>query len=416
MDKKVVELFAGVGGFRVGLNNVKLSKNGETFEDNNWDFVWANQWEPSTKSQPAFYCYQTRFGKSNNHVNEDITKINKKDIPDHTLLVGGFPCQDYSVARGLSGEKGITGKKGVLWWEIYEILKVKKTPFVLLENVDRLLKSPSTQKGRDFGIMLRCLEDLGYGVEWRVINAADYSMPQRRRRVFIFAFKKSTNYYKSIVKKSMKNIIYSNGFFSSQFPVEKKHVSKHKDTLGDIKIYKDIYDLSDNFNKLLRNSGIMVKGKYLSIETDPVKTKQFELQDLLKKRVSNYYYLSEQKLKKFKYLKGSKKVPRKRPNGEPYFYSEGSMSFPDRLDMPGRTMLTSESSINRSTHVVKLSKNGKLRTLTPIEAERLNTFPDNWTNTGMTERQRFFMMGNALVCDVVTLINPKISNIIDSEK
>ena len=66
------------------------------------------------------------------------SKIDKKNIPDHTLLVGGFPCQDYSVARGLSGEKGIQGKKGVLWWEIYNILKVKKPPFVLLENVDRI--------------------------------------------------------------------------------------------------------------------------------------------------------------------------------------------------------------------------------------------------------------------------------------
>lgn len=185
MKKTVVELFAGVGGFRVGFNSVKLNKNGKTIEKPNFEFVWANQWEPSTKSQDAFDCYQKRFGQSENHSNEDISKVDKKLVPDHSVLVGGFPCQDYSVARTLSNEKGIQGKKGVLWWQIYEILEVKRPPFVLLENVDRLLKSPSKQRGRDFGVMLRCLDDLGYAVEWRVINAADYGFAQRRRRVFI---------------------------------------------------------------------------------------------------------------------------------------------------------------------------------------------------------------------------------------
>ena len=137
MDKTVVELFAGVGGFRCGFNHVSL-KDGIVHEEDNWDFVWANQWEPSTKSQAAFDCYVERFGESENHVNEDIATVDKKTIPNHTLLVGGFPCQDYSVARSLSGGKGIEGKKGVLWWQIAEVLEEKQPPFVLLENVDRL--------------------------------------------------------------------------------------------------------------------------------------------------------------------------------------------------------------------------------------------------------------------------------------
>ena len=161
MDKTVVELFAGVGGFRCGFNHVSL-KDGKVHEEDNWDFVWANQWEPSTKSQAAFDCYVERFGESENHVNEDIATVDKKTIPNHTLLVGGFPCQDYSVARSLSGEKGIEGKKGVLWWQIAEVLEEKRPPFVLLENVDRLLRSPASQRGRDFGVMLRTLYDYGY--------------------------------------------------------------------------------------------------------------------------------------------------------------------------------------------------------------------------------------------------------------
>lgn len=164
MDKTVVELFAGVGGFRCGFNNVELI-NGKVLEQDNWNFVWANQWEPSTKSQAAFDCYVERFGESENHVNKDIATVDKSSIPNHTLLVGGFPCQDYSVARSLSNEKGIEGKKGVLWWQIAEVLDEKRPPFVLLENVDRLLRSPSTQRGRDFGIMLRTFLDYGYSVE-----------------------------------------------------------------------------------------------------------------------------------------------------------------------------------------------------------------------------------------------------------
>lgn len=414
MDKKVVELFAGVGGFRVGLNKITEfnSETGLAIENGDWEFVWANQWEPATKSQPAFECYTSRFGESPNHVNEDITKINKSEIPDHTLLVGGFPCQDYSVARTLSGEKGINGKKGVLWWQIYEILEVKRTPFVLLENVDRLLKSPSKQRGRDFGIMLRGLYDLGYGVEWRVINAADYGMPQRRRRVFIFAFHKSTNYFKTVSKQKFEDNIYYESLFAKTFELDKITISKHKPTSGDVSKYNDIVSVSEKFTGLMRNTGIMIDGKFLSIETYPTLHKSFKLKDLLEKRVPNDFYLNDNQIEKFEYLKGSKKILREKPNGEPYYYSEGSMSFPDDNELPGRTMLTSESSINRSTHVVRYSKNSKLRFITPLEAERLNTFPDNWTNTGMTAKQRYFMMGNALVCKIVSEISSTLNKII----
>lgn len=417
MEKKVVELFAGVGGFRVGLNKIKGfdEKTGRALENGDWEFVWANQWEPSTKSQPAFECYTTRFGNSPNHVNEDISKVDKSTIPDHTLLVGGFPCQDYSVARSLSGEKGIQGKKGVLWWQIYETLETKKAPFVLLENVDRLLKSPAKQRGRDFGVMLRAFNDLGYGVEWRVINAAEYGMPQRRRRVFIFAYHESTSYYNEITKHSSNDIIYTKGLFAQTFDLDRDYVSKHKDIKTSLNTYKDIYSISDKFSVNFRNTGVMINGKIHSIETKPTEHTQFKLKDLIINRVANKHYLTEQQIKKFEYLKGPKRIERLRPNGEPYIYSEGGMSFPDNLDLPGRTMLTSESSINRSTHVIKTSSKAKLRFLTPIEAERLNTFPDDWTNTGMTEKQRYFMMGNALVCNILTDLNKSLNQIIQKE-
>lgn len=418
MDKTVVELFAGVGGFRCGFNEVKLDGN-EVIEQDNWDFVWANQWEPSTKTQAAFDCYCERFGKSDNHVCEDICKIDKTTIPNHSLLVGGFPCQDYSVARSLSNEKGIEGKKGVLWWEIAEVLEVKQPPFVLLENVDRLLRSPSTKRGRDFGIMLRSFLDNGYAVEWRVINAAEYGFPQRRRRVFIFAYHKSTNYYKKMCEVFPEQIVYAKGIFASNFPIKNIQLDNgHKSISSED--FEDIVSVSDNFDFHFFNAGCMVNGiintyKVESVQCDTVTT----LGDILEKcEVDEKYFLLDEKLEKWTYLKGSKKIERKKPNGESYCYSEGAIAFPDNLDVPARTMLTSESTTNRSSHVVKDIVSGNLRTLTPIEAERIQMFPDNWTNINskaMTERRRFFMMGNALVVGVVGRLGHYLEKLVENE-
>ncbi|MBE6511562.1 MAG: DNA (cytosine-5-)-methyltransferase [Methanobrevibacter olleyae] len=429
MDKTVVELFAGVGGFRCGFNHVSL-KDGKVHEEDNWDFVWANQWEPSTKSQAAFDCYVERFGESENHVNEDIATVDKSTIPNHTLLVGGFPCQDYSVARSLSGGKGIEGKKGVLWWQIAEVLEEKQPPFVLLENVDRLLRSPATQRGRDFGVMLRTLLDNGYSVEWRVINAAEYGFPQKRRRVFIFAYHESTNYYKKMDKVDYENLIYKEGIFAKNFPIQYytdknldgKEVSI--DEFGETSIKKKDYDdlvaISDDFEFHFFNSGLMHKGNIYTFKTSPVECDDVTtLGDIMEKgEVDEKYILKGERLEKMKYLKGSKKLQRKKPNGELYNYSEGAIACPDYLDRPARTMLTSESSINRSTHMIKDAKSGEFRLITPIEAERIQMFPDDWTNIenkSMTEKRRYFMMGNALVVGVVERLGDYISTIIANE-
>ena len=232
---KVVELFAGVGGFRLGL------------EKSNYEIIWSNQYEPSTKTQHASDVYKSRFGILN-HSDEDINEIvsrNVEEIPDHDLLVGGFPCQDYSVATTLHNSKGLKGKKGVLWWSIHKILEKKKNPpkYLFLENVDRLLKSPASQRGRDFAVMLQSLNKLGYAVEWRVINAADYGMPQRRRRIFFLAYLKSTNIYNRISKSKTEVWLYSKGNIASAFPIEKI------DQLKEVKIEGDLVQITNEFNK-----------------------------------------------------------------------------------------------------------------------------------------------------------------------
>lgn len=392
---RVVELFAGVGGFRVGFE-----KSSPIF-----DTVWANQWEPGQKGQWAYKCYVKNFGNPDKCSNEDIATVIEK-APEHDLLCGGFPCQDYSVAH--TGAQGIEGKKGVLWWSINDIIKLRHPNYVLLENVDRLLKSPAKQRGRDFGVILRCLMDEGYFAEWRVINGAEYGYAQRRRRTFILAYKRGTKLHNSLVKRlekenGMKDWILSDGVFGTAFPVDKESIKRSKE--ADVSTFRDLVDLTDNFSAQLNNAGVMANGKILSIETTPIYEEPTTLAKIVERDgVDERYFISDDKMDKWTYLKGSKKIERTSTSGYKYTFSEGAIAFPDPLDRPARTMLTSESSLNRSTHVIEDPKTKKLRKLTPIECERINGFPDNWTNTDMPERQRYFIMGNALVVPIIERI------------
>ena len=398
---KTIELFAGVGGFRLGLENVKN-------HNKNFNIVWSNQWEPSTKLQHASQIYEKQFGEYN-HSNEDISKVEVTDIPDHDMLVGGFPCQDYSVASTLKNSHGINGKKGVLWGEIYRILQEKKEKapkYLLLENVDRLLKSPASQRGRDFAIILSSLNTLGYAVEWRVINASEYGMPQRRRRVFIFASKKTTTFYNNLKENSISDNLNKSGLFAKTFPIKNIDIDKViTKTLSD-----DLVDITDNFNKetpknnAFLETGYMIDGTYYTsrIEVDYNGTysalKEY-LQD--EESVPEEFYIDDDELKKWEYQKGSKSIERvNKTTGHKYVYSEGSMGFPDCLNKPSRTIITGEggASASRFKHVIKI--NGKHRRLTPIELERLNMFPDNHT-IGVTDTKRAFLMGNALVVGIV---------------
>lgn len=401
MEKTVCELFAGVGGFRLGLER----------SQKDWTTVWANQWEPGRKSQHAYDCYCSHFGKNENHVNKDISSINKNDIPDHNLLVGGFPCQDYSVAR--TGATGISGKKGVLWWDINEILQTKKPSFVLLENVDRLLKSPANQRGRDFGIILTCFMKLGYSVEWRIINAAEYGYVQRRRRVFIFAYKNSTKYAERIENTiNRPECIFNNtGFFAHTFKIE--GISS-EDILSTQLTDYDLADVTEHFTYIFGNSGIMSNGKIYTCDSTPIFEEPTKLSEIMQTDVDEHFYLGED-LKKWQYLKGAKKIERTSKTGHKYIFSEGAISFPDPLDKPARTMLTSESSLNRSTHVVEDMKTHHYRLLTPIEAERIQGFDDDWTNTGMPEKFRYFCMGNALVVGLITRMGYYLNTLFKNE-
>ena len=394
MEKlKVLELFAGVGGFRIGLEKTDKFK-----------VVWSNQWEPSTKTQHASMVYENVFG-DDNHSNEDIHLVKTENIPNGDVLVGGFPCQDYSVATTLKNSKGIEGKKGVLWWQINRILEEKeeKPKYLILENVDRLIKSPSTQRGRDMAIILKCLEDLGYAVEWRVINGAEYGFPQRRRRLFLMGYYKTTKHYIEL-KNDMEGWMESDGVIANSFPIQQISKFDYIDISN-----STIREISDNFNKDRKNTpfencGCMVNGKIITSKVFPnFDGRYVHLNDVLEKEeVEEEFYIDEKDLDKWSYLKGAKKEIRTSKDGYQYNYSEGGMVFPDALDAASRTIITGEGgkSPSRFKHVIN-TKRG-LRRLTPIELERLNGFPDNHTKMeGISNTKRAFFMGNALICGIV---------------
>ena len=465
MKKTVCELFAGVGGFRCGLNNI--NENVVYSPENNakekWETVWFSQWEPAEKNtQYAHDCYVYHFGtcldkNGNDTTNENIEDVDKSTLPDFSLLVGGFPCQDYSVASSLATSKGLEGKKGILWWSIRETLEAKQPPFVLLENVDRLLKSPAKQRGRDFGIILACFRDEGYTVEWRVINAADYGFQQRRRRTFIFAYRNDTKYAKKVLdnikynpmfgeeihRECIGNVIEKEGFFAKSFPIipienKKIQIEKLPNGLG---------DLSDHFKFDFENSGVMLDGTVYTCKTTPnYSGKQITLGDVMETgEVDKQYFIPEEKLyytypdithsdesinrlskeerQTWQYLKGAKKLPRTAANGHEYIFSEGAIPMIDEYDKPARTMLTSEGGFSRTTHIVKDKKTGKIRLLTAEETERIQGFPTGHTKycnvkgevVEMPVNKRRFMMGNALVVDLSKQMEGTLDIIIKSE-
>ena len=456
---------------------------GERSREEKWSTVWFNQWEPAEKNtQYAHDCYVYHFGTcldkaGQDTTNVDIEEVDKSLIPDFNLLVGGFPCQDYSVASSLATSRGLEGKKGILWWSIRKVLEVKRPPFVLLENVDRLLKSPASQRGRDFGIMLACFRDAGYAVEWRVINAADYGLPQRRRRIFIFACREDTAYCArqeraagygrraagearkaGVAAEEVRKVdaadgearkagaaalISAAGFFAGTFPVgpvgaEQIKAQELPESLG---------ELSASFRFGFENAGVMRDGMVYTAKTTPsYQGPQMTLGDIMEQGdVEENYFIPEERLyytspeitrsdetreslskeqrKTWQYLKGAKKLLREAASGHAYVFSEGAIPMVDEYHKPARTMLTSEGSFSRTTHIVKDKRTGRIRLLTAGETERIQGFPTDHTKYCLTEgkvvemplNKRRFMMGNALVVGLVERMGEALEEIFAKE-
>ena len=414
MDKiRIAELFAGVGGFRLGLEGYESDEHPEFSLPAAGPFktVWANQWEPpgTEGKQFAARCYKSRFG-DDSVVNEDINKVlddyeaGKIEIPEVDMVVGGFPCQDYSVAKPLSAAHGIEGKKGVLWWDIYRFLRLKRPRYVLLENVDRLLKSPAKARGRDFAIILACLANAGYSAEWHVVNSAEYGFPQRRKRTYIYAEPSTGDW--DLAQRAR------DGVMSSAFPVEEPRGAV------ELEIQHDPYDITEGFELAGKKSPFGTAGVMQGFRVytwDLVENydgPRRTLGDVLvpEDEVPDSFWVPEDKVESWRYLKGSKREERvDKRTGYKYIYSEGSMAFPDAADRPSRTILTGEggAGASRFKHVVE--QGGRLRRLVPDELDQLQGFPRGWTADGMSDTRRAFCMGNALVVGIPHLIGQEIA-------
>lgn len=419
---RVAELFAGVGGFRLGLEGYRDGDNPELDMPAAGPFetVWANQWEPpgTTSKQFAWRCYEKRFGEGS-CVNEDIEKVleeaeaGEREIPDFDMLVGGFPCQDYSVAKPLSHARGIEGKKGVLWWDIYHVLELKSPKYFLLENVDRLLKSPVKQRGRDFAIILSCMNAAGYSVEWRVINAAEYGMPQKRRRVFIFGVKTKEKW-------NLEDRTLRTGVMAGAFPIQES-VSNE----GVVDVSQEPHAISAEFGvgakaSPFQNAGAMQSGKAFTAKVSPsYDGPSATLGGIVvpDSEVPAQFFIDAADIPKWEHQRAAKKEPRVTRDGFEYIYSEGAMAWPDPLDKPARTILTGEGgrAASRMKHAIK-GDSGRIRRLVPDELDQIQMFPKGWTNCGLTDGQRAFCMGNALVVGIPHRIGAEMAARLDSPK
>ncbi|MBU4300683.1 MAG: DNA cytosine methyltransferase [Nanoarchaeota archaeon] len=212
---KFIDLFAGIGGIRI------------PFEELGGLCVFSSEFDSAAQKM-----YEANFGEM---PKGDITKIPSSEIPDHDLLLAGFPCQPFSIiGKGL----GFADTRGTLFFEIERILKEKEPEAFLLENVKRLA---SHDKGRTFKAILFKLEQLGYQTHWKVLNALDYGLPQKRERVIIVGFKKNYPFtFPEPLKREARliEIIESHDMVDKKYFASEDIVKKRLAKIGEKKVPK----------------------------------------------------------------------------------------------------------------------------------------------------------------------------------
>lgn len=424
---RVIELFAGVGGFHFGLEQVNQQRQAQGLP-RAFDVVYANQWEPKGKHQHAARIYEAQFGmaaacRDLMQVLDDSAEMARIHALAPTMLMAGFPCQDYSVAKPSS--EGIEGKKGVLWWGIHRMLQARiaagqPIQQVLLENVDRLISSPSACPGRDFAIILASLQSLGYGVSWQVVNSGEYGFAQRRKRVFIVAVHNSTAQFQRLKQAAtgdLSGLLVNATPLAQALPVHLAHAVTSFELCGDVYAAQEGYQAAGGKSQFA-NAGVCIGGRVFTGKVRAVELQDFtaftgHAQPLTlgnvvtqSRDVPESFYITDVAIAQWEYAKGAKSVPRVSATGYAYNFSEGAMAFPDALDRPSRTIITSEggTSVSRTKHVVR-DAGGRLRRLVPEELEALNGFPRGFTQLeGVNDIARAKLMGNALITGVVARI------------
>lgn len=375
---KFIDLFAGIGGFRYGLQKVEIES--ESSSDNEsgasqhgqraFHCVWSNEWD-----KYANQIYTKHFGECDSR---DIRTIDTKDIPDHDLLCAGFPCQSFSIA----GKRlGFEDTRGTMFFEIARIIRDKRPRYFLLENVKGLL---SHDEGKTFQTILGVLSDLGYEYQWQVLNSKNFGVPQNRERVFIIGHLRETSR-------------------PEVFPIGESYSISHQTKYAEQAGRSRISSTIDARYGSLRNAG----ETYL-------------------------HYIGGIKGKRDMWLKDNKQNSRNFSQGQRVYSSDGIASTiagnagglggktglyaipvltPDRMEkrQNGRRF---KNDGDPAFTLTSQDKHGvydglNIRRLTPIECERLQGFPDNWTE-GISDTQRYKCLGNAVTTLVITEIGRKL--------
>ncbi len=356
---KYVSLFAGIGGFDLALNRL----GHECVYANEWDKYAAQTYEKNftknsgmarerersggtQKRQEAVNGKRTGLPQVNRNTNDNansaytesynyakdgidtgsITDIAAESIPDHDLLVGGFPCQAFSVA---GKRRGFDDTRGTLFFDIARILSAKRPRLFLFENVKGLL---SHDNGKTFATIISTLTELGYDVEWQVLNSKNFGVPQNRERVFI------VGHLRGEPRPQVFPITEDDGFSNTK---QQKPIQRQIQTNG---------QEGDKPNS---------DGKILETGKDRPLYQRYPLKFLNRNQ--------------------------RNIEGDYAYTIDGANTGGVRQDM-------------------------KIRRLTPIECERLQGFPDNWTQ-GVSDTQRYKQLGNAVTVNVVYEVAKRLTNL-----
>jgi len=317
---KYIDLFAGIGGFRYGLEKTNITtKSRQSKQSTPFDCVFSNEWD-----KYAAQIYKKHYEEIDTN---DIRKIDPKYLPDFNLLCAGFPCQAFSVA---GKRQGFEDTRGTLFFEIARIAKYKRPRYLLLENVKGLL---SHDKGKTFQTIIGVLSDLGYRVEWQILNSKHFGVPQNRERVFIVGHLGGGSGRKvfPIAQGSKGDLRYSGGVISAR----EKWLKDGKNNSRNFSQGQRIYDSKGISQTLAGNAG--GQGGKTGLYT-------------------------------VKQLNQSKESGGKQPYQQNRVYDKDGLS----VALGGKAGVWS---INTS----------KIRRLTPTECSRLQSFPDNWTKHGVVE-------------------------------
>ena len=375
---KFIDLFAGIGGFRYGLQKVEIESESSSDHESGasqhgqraFHCVWSNEWD-----KYANQIYKKHYGECDTR---DIRTVDTKDIPDHDLLCAGFPCQSFSIA----GKRlGFEDTRGTMFFEIARIIRDKRPRYFLLENVKGLL---SHDEGKTFQTILGVLSDLGYEYQWQVLNSKNFGVPQNRERVFIVGHLRETSR-------------------PEVFPIGESYSISHQTKYAEQAGRSRISSTIDARYGSLRNAG----ETYL-------------------------HYIGGIRGKRDMWLKDNKQNSRNFSQGQRVYSSDGIASTiagnagglggktglyaipvltPDRMEkrQNGRRF---KNDGDPAFTLTSQDKHGvydglNIRRLTPVECERLQGFPDNWTE-GISDTQRYKCLGNAVTTLVITEIGKKL--------